>query len=127
MTAALKLWADAVKTRDGKCCRCATTDDLHAHHIKPKSTHPELALDIANGETLCYRCHKAEHERNRPVRLRSNRPQRRMLERRIAELEATVLNLTKQRQKLLVHVKECERGVCAASVRRRRTLREFVE
>lgn len=55
--------------------------------MKPKSTHPELALDVDNGETLCYRCHKAEHEKNRPVRIRSNKPQRRVLEKRIAELE----------------------------------------
>lgn len=72
-------WSRDVKVRDGKCMECSRTEDLHAHHIKPKSTHPELKLDLDNGKTLCYRCHKAEHEKNRPVRIRSTNPQRRTL------------------------------------------------
>lgn len=83
----LKIWADAVKARDGKCLDCGSVKDLHAHHVKPKSTHPELSLDVSNGKTLCYSCHKAEHERNRPPRVRSARPSRKTLERRIAYLE----------------------------------------
>ena len=84
----LKEWADAVKARDGKCCRCGTEHNLHAHHIKPKRTHPELKLDLANGITLCYRCHKAEHERTRRwYPPKTGRPQRRTLERQIGELE----------------------------------------
>jgi 5-methylcytosine-specific restriction endonuclease McrA len=34
---------------------------MHAHHIKPYQTHPELRFEVSNGETLCYRCHWAEH------------------------------------------------------------------
>lgn len=89
----LNEWADSVKARDGKCVECGKEEDLHAHHIKPKSTHPELSLDPSNGKTLCYRCHKAEHEKNRPIRIRSNRPQRRKLQARIAQLEAKVSEL----------------------------------
>jgi translation initiation factor 1 (eIF-1/SUI1) len=89
----MKAWADSVKSRDGKCGECGKSEDLHAHHIKPKSTYPELSLDPNNGKTLCYRCHKAEHEKNRPVRIRSNRPQRKKLEARISELEAEVARL----------------------------------
>ena len=77
-------WASAVKARDGKCLDCGALDDLHAHHIKARATHPELRLDLANGKTLCYRCHKATHEKNRPMRFRAGRrPQRRTLEKKI--------------------------------------------
>ncbi len=31
---------------------------IHAHHIKPFSTHPELRLDLNNLITLCVECHK---------------------------------------------------------------------
>jgi len=79
-------WAASVKLRDGKCVKCGRSEDLHAHHIKPKATHPELKLEVSNGMTLCYKCHKLEHERKRPVRLRSARPQRRTLLRKIDEL-----------------------------------------
>lgn len=83
-------WSKAVKERDGKCMECGREEDLHAHHIKPKSTHPELKLDIENGITLCYGCHKRAHENNRAVRIRSNKPQRRTLFKKIAELEEKV-------------------------------------
>ena len=92
----LSEWSAAVKARDGKCLDCGSLKDLHAHHDKPKSTHPELALDLDNGRTLCYRCHKATHERmrERGARLgRSNRPQRKTLEKRIAELERELVAL----------------------------------
>lgn len=49
---------------------------LHADHILPFATHPDLRLDVANGRTLCEDCHRrtptygyggaaAEVERNR--------------------------------------------------------------
>lgn len=45
----------------GNRCQCcgATVEDgvsLHADHIKPKSTNPELALDINNIQILCLDC-----------------------------------------------------------------------
>jgi len=81
-------WSRAVRERDGRCLDCGATEDLHAHHVLPKSTHPELALDLSNGKTLCYRCHKRAHEGVRPIRTRHGRPQRKTLERRVAQLEA---------------------------------------
>lgn len=121
-TSALKQWADAVKARDGKCLKCGTTEDLHAHHVLPKSTHPELSLDPDNGMTLCYRCHKAEHEKSRHVRIRTNRPQRRTLEAKIAELTEELTTLRTQMRKMRSLVAECERGVCQSSLKRKRVL-----
>lgn len=83
----LKEWSAQVRERDGKCMDCGSINDLHAHHIKHKVTHPELILDLSNGKTLCYRCHKAEHERNRPPRIRSDKPNRKTLLKQIAYLE----------------------------------------
>ena len=45
----------------GNKCQCcgATTEDglsLHVDHIKPKSTNPELALDLNNLQILCLDC-----------------------------------------------------------------------
>ena len=56
-------WARAVISRDDATCqRCGARDiELHAHHIEPFESHPEKRWDINNGETLCYRCHWAEH------------------------------------------------------------------
>lgn len=55
-------WAKAVKRRDGrKCVECGSTASLHAHHVKPFVTYPEGRYDVANGVTLCQRCHVALH------------------------------------------------------------------
>lgn len=93
MANSLVEWVIAVKNRDGKCLECGKKEDLHAHHIKPKSTHPKLKLDVGNGKTLCYSCHKKEHEKNRPVRIRSEYPQRRTLLKKIEELELEIARL----------------------------------
>ena len=51
-------WTREVKKRDGNTCRvCGETINLHAHHIKPRSRYPELALELDNGITLCGNCH----------------------------------------------------------------------
>ena len=56
-------WARAVISRDQATCRkCGAKNlELHAHHIKPYATHPELRWVLDNGLTLCYRCHWQEH------------------------------------------------------------------
>lgn len=56
-------WARAVISRDKATCqRCGATEvELHAHHIKPYADHPDLRWDLDNGETLCFKCHWAEH------------------------------------------------------------------
>ncbi len=70
-------WMNAVKSRDGQCLRCGSTDNLEAHHIIELAdlieTHgiktaddarntPGL-WDLENGETLCRLCHYAHHGR----------------------------------------------------------------
>lgn len=37
--------------------------DLEVNHIRPRSTHPSIALDPSNLETLCKPCHKIETAR----------------------------------------------------------------
>lgn len=56
-------WRSAVLARDGsRCVNCKTAgtryNPLQVDHIKPKSLYPELALVVANGRTLCLKCHK---------------------------------------------------------------------
>jgi hypothetical protein len=61
---AYREWRAAVFTRDDyRCQRCGVRGGgyLHAHHVKPLATHPELGLEVANGRTLCVACHDATH------------------------------------------------------------------
>jgi hypothetical protein len=57
---AYKAWRTAVFQRDNFTCVCCGQygGNLHAHHIKPWSTHPRLRFEVANGQTLCVSCHK---------------------------------------------------------------------
>lgn len=46
------------KRRDGwKCVQCNARGRLEVDHIKPLRTHPELAFDLTNLQSLCGRCH----------------------------------------------------------------------
>jgi hypothetical protein len=63
-------WSRSVKRRDNYICQncgldgkkicnhCGEKPRLHAHHLKDWATHPELRLDINNGITLCFKCHR---------------------------------------------------------------------
>lgn len=60
-----KEWRRAVFKRDGNTCQlCGDRSstgrniELHADHIKPFATHPELRFDISNGRVLCVECHR---------------------------------------------------------------------
>lgn len=56
-------WARAVISRDLATCQgCGASGvELHAHHLTPYRDNPSLRWDVANGQTLCFRCHWAEH------------------------------------------------------------------
>jgi 5-methylcytosine-specific restriction endonuclease McrA len=47
----------AIKTY-GKTCQCCGAKDveIHVDHIKPRSKHPELELEITNLQILCRQC-----------------------------------------------------------------------
>lgn len=53
-------WRIAVFERDDYVCQsCGKRGGkLNADHIKPVKLFPELALDLSNGRTLCFTCHK---------------------------------------------------------------------
>lgn len=62
-SAAMKTWRRQVLERDEYTCQlCGTCKKrMHAHHIKPIRLAPEKALDLANGLTVCPRCHRKLH------------------------------------------------------------------
>lgn len=60
-----QVWRKSVFERDDYTCQACgarngkgTNVYLQAHHIKPWALHPELRLDITNGQTLCTGCHR---------------------------------------------------------------------
>lgn len=53
----------------GAVCQCCGTkaakgNPLHVDHIKPRSKHPELALDINNLQVLCADCNLGKSARD---------------------------------------------------------------
>lgn len=56
-------WRRQVIARDNHSCSVcgASPKTIHAHHVKPIKTHPELALDPSNGVALCPPCHRQVH------------------------------------------------------------------
>jgi hypothetical protein len=57
------LWSAQIMARDNYTCGgCGKRGgELHAHHIKPWKTHPELRNELSNGITLCVPCHHEAH------------------------------------------------------------------
>ena len=54
----LKEWSMLVRKRDNNTCQmCGNKGLVHAHHILPR-TIKEYCLDLDNGITLCFSCHK---------------------------------------------------------------------
>ena len=46
------------KRRDQfRCVQCGASGNLEVDHVKPVRSHPELALDLSNLQTLCVSCH----------------------------------------------------------------------
>jgi len=57
-------WSSMVKLRDGKCTKCSSVYDLHAHHIEAFKDNEALRYDVNNGVTLCGQCHREYHKKN---------------------------------------------------------------
>jgi len=56
-----------------KCCEvCKSTRSLHVHHILPRSSNPELALDVENLMVLCESCHRKIHSKDKYSFYREN-------------------------------------------------------
>ena len=63
----LSLRYDALVKYGRRCVCCGITSEtaiLHVDHIKPKSLHPELALDINNLQILCHECNFGKGNRD---------------------------------------------------------------
>ena len=58
-------WRKSVIDRDKKCVICGSKDNLQAHHIQSFSEFPLLRFHIENGITMCERCHKSYHRKER--------------------------------------------------------------
>ena len=55
----LRAWSIIVKQRDNwECVKCGSEENVQADHIKPVRYYPKLVLDLNNGQTLCFECHK---------------------------------------------------------------------
>lgn len=62
-TAEYNEWRKAV-LETGECAKCGSKENLEAHHILSAKDYPELRLDKTNGECICNKCHKDEHNEN---------------------------------------------------------------
>lgn len=63
LSSKVKAWRKTVYARDAYTCQhCGQQQgSLHAHHIKPWASHPELRFEVDNGLTLCESCHGKVH------------------------------------------------------------------
>lgn len=61
-------WSRLVKERDNyTCVLCGYQGrELHADHIKPFYSNPELRFELTNGRTLCVPCHRNTETYGRP-------------------------------------------------------------
>lgn len=57
----LQSWSKRVR-KVGKCDICNEAENLSAHHLWDKKTHPSLALQDENGVCLCIDCHNKFHQ-----------------------------------------------------------------
>ncbi len=61
----LNIWSKQVRDNaNNECERCGSKENLQAHHVLPKSEHPEQALEPDNGVCLCIECHKEAHSQD---------------------------------------------------------------
>lgn len=59
-----KEWRKKVYEKDNYCCvKCGSKNKLNAHHILSWKHYPELRYNVANGNTLCEKCHIEIHKK----------------------------------------------------------------
>lgn len=68
--AAHRKWRRLVMQRDNWLCQeCLRQNRLtpatEAHHKKPLEEYPELALELDNGQGLCWDCHELTKQRKK--------------------------------------------------------------
>ena len=67
----------AAKRRDGlRCVQCGARGRLEVDHVQPVRSHPELAFDLDNLQTLCASCHSRKTRNRSPASRRTSIPQR---------------------------------------------------
>lgn len=59
--AKLSNWSKKIR-EVGECDICTSPNQLTAHHLWDKHTHPTLAFQQENGVCLCKTCHEGFHE-----------------------------------------------------------------
>lgn len=57
-TSVHRRWRKLILQRDKICQHCKRKPATEAHHIKSLEDYPELALDLDNGQGLCWECHE---------------------------------------------------------------------
>lgn len=70
--AAHRKWRQMVMQRDNWLCQeCLRqgriTPATEAHHKIPLEARPDLALDLDNGEGLCWACHELTKQKNKTI------------------------------------------------------------
>lgn len=54
-------WRVSVIRRDSTCVICGSLQNRQAHHVEDGSRSIEGRFDVANGVTLCSKCHTQFH------------------------------------------------------------------
>jgi 5-methylcytosine-specific restriction endonuclease McrA len=81
-----KIWRKSVLVRDKYTCqKCGESECLlRAHHIKHWAYFPTLRYVVANGVTLCKKCHSKEHKRRNARWLRNKKRRENRIQMRFA-------------------------------------------
>lgn len=99
-------WREKVFERDNWTCReCGARREvgsvvLHAHHVREFATHHEMRLDVANGITLCERCHMTLHGLNcwaRERKFGEKNPNHKLTWERVGEIRARYVEGARQK------------------------------